>query len=421
MKEVFEGAEKITPKGGVLRVISVEKYGVCLCTCSICSEDKELFPEGFFKVSRYRLIKGSIPCGCTRIKWSESQYKVRVERRCHETGYISEGFVGDFKGHTTKLKLFNPATGNSWDTTSLHQYINAKTVDPVEGKYLNKIGTQKEDEYHITNFMKTGSFLVNTIFGRSDKKDKSGRNPYWCYKCPVCSYDEYVEEGYCSGIFTGNQSHLKNGKLSCRCAKSYRWSREQRESKIKKELLKIDSSFIEWVGDYKGESTKFKWSCSKNHQCKISVGKFVSGQRCKTCADLSLSFGYYKDREKEEDHLYIYEIVNLPYIKIGRTFTPDTRIKDNYLRISRYYGEDFKLEIKQTLFTSDHLSVYNKEQYLLGNTPNSPFSKYKVSLENGYGSSELLYKEVLPLVIENLNNDINFRYINKIQYPDKSS
>lgn len=408
MKEVYVGLEITTPKGGILKVISIEKQGRCLCACSICSEDKELFPEQTFSVKRYRLLKGSIPCGCTKIKWSEAQYKVKIKRRCKQTGYVFGGFVGKFKGHTTKLKLFNPVTGNRWETTSLQGYLNTKTVDPVEGKILNRLGSQKTDEYHINNFMSTGKFIEGTIFGRSDNKDKNGCYSYWGYKCPVCSYDEYSEDGTCSGVFIGSQTHLKNGKLSCRCARSYRWSIEQQESKIRKALVGCDSIFTGWVGKWKGDLTKFEWICYEKHICKTSVGKFLSGQRCKICAEASNSFGYYEGRSKEVDYLYIYELKDLPYIKIGRTFNPKVRMRDNSLRISRFYGEDFKLEIKQTLFSADHLSVYNKEQYLLGNTSGSPFSDYKVKIEDGYGSSELLYKEALHLVIENLNNDVNF-------------
>jgi|TARA_A100001518_G_C1227290_1_gene80729 hypothetical protein len=396
-----------TPAGGVLTVVGYTKNvrKQCRCYCSICSEDTELFPDKYFYVNFSALNNGRFPCGCTNYKWNKEQYEVRVKRRCRELGYEFLGFEG-WDNHKTKINLYNPSTGNIWDTTSINQFLSKKTVDPVEGRMLNKIGSSKEDDYHIELFFKSGSFKDGTIFSRSLDKDKGGWYPYWNYKCPVCSKDEYVKAGVCSGIFKGSSTHLKNGKLSCRCAKSYRWSREQREYQILKQLDKCGGKFISWATqDYKNDSM-FNWECSEGHLCNTSVDKFLGvGRRCPTCATVNMNFGYYANRVDEVDYLYVYKIEELPYIKIGRTFNPERRLKENVNRILDYYGEDFSLTLEQTLFTAKHGYVYEKEQELLGNTEYNIFSKNKYSVEDSYGSSELLDESMYQFVLDNLRED----------------
>lgn len=66
----FVGSAFPTPKGGVLKVVgvSIEKSGshaLFICECSICSKDRELFPE-YFKSLKSSLIRGQSPCGCSK-------------------------------------------------------------------------------------------------------------------------------------------------------------------------------------------------------------------------------------------------------------------------------------------------------------------------------------------------------------------
>ena len=148
--------------------------------------------------------------------------------------------------------------------------------------------------------------------------------------------------------------------------------------------------------EYKNAKSIFKWLCHKGHSCKTSVTGFLQGHRCKTCRDLNTGInGFYKDRIHEEDYLYIYKIKGQPYIKVGRTFRPDERLKENQTRINKYYGNR-KHKITQThLFTGTHEEIYNLEQSILS----KEFVVYSVDLDDGYGSSELLHESCYDAVV----------------------
>ena len=154
-------------------------------------------------------------------------------------------------------------------------------------------------------------------------------------------------------------------------------------------------SFIS-LPEYKNSRSKFRWVCNKGHNCATSITKFLSKGRCKTCRDLNTGInGFYKDRTREEDYLYIYKIKGQPYIKVGRTFRPDERLKENQKRINKYYGNR-KHKITQThLFTGTHEEIYNLEQSILS----KEFVVHSVDLDDGYGSSELLHESCYGAVV----------------------
>ncbi len=114
--------------------------------CDVCSEDQELFGGGLSSTKRSLKI-GSFPCGCGTPKWSESQYKVLVRRRCVDRGYKFYGWASKFKGNSTKLLLSNPSTGNLWRSTSINNFLSRGNGDPVEAKsnLADKIRVPRKD------------------------------------------------------------------------------------------------------------------------------------------------------------------------------------------------------------------------------------------------------------------------------------
>lgn len=199
---------------------------------------------------------------------------------------------------------------------------------------------------------------------------KNVRKQCRCY-CSICSEDtELFPDKY----FYVNFSALNNGRFPCGCT-NYKWNKEQYEVRVKRRCRELGYEFL------------------------------GSGRRCSTCATANMNFGYYANRVDEVDYLYVYKIEELPYIRIGRTFNPERRLKENINRILDYYGEDFSLTLEQSLFTAKHSYVYEKEQELLGNTRYNIFSKNKYSIEDSYGSSELLDESMYQFVIDNLRED----------------
>ena len=74
--------------------------------CSICSNDRELFPLGYFQITRSHLLAGNRPCGCSPARrWALDEYIVRINRLPGLT-YSILGPSTPFKNNTTKLNCF---------------------------------------------------------------------------------------------------------------------------------------------------------------------------------------------------------------------------------------------------------------------------------------------------------------------------
>lgn len=362
----FIGSTFLTPKSTILTVTGITPSSVgskirnCrfIVECSSCSKDRELFPDEFTS-TKSNLTTGKIPCGCARNpNWSEHQYKVRVQRLCTEKGYIFHGWFGNYNKRSTYVDLENPKTGNRWQSGTIKSFLRGHG-DPVEAVHKRTVN----DDQHIHDFMKTGSFIDGTIFCRSDKVYSTGAKIYWKYTCPICSNDEYVKAGVCTGIFEGDVSSMKKGIRSCRCSKGYNWTQKQREYQIKKICTEEDLTFINWCDEkYKGVFSRFRWLCKEGHKRTTSIYRFLAKRRCKTCADEKLRldgivFGYYKKRIHEKDFLYILNFNN-EYIKVGRSFNVEKRIVE-------LKGQSLcENIIVLGLLTSTHQNVYDTEQWL---------------------------------------------------------
>uniref|UniRef100_A0AB39AJI4 Endonuclease n=1 Tax=Vibrio phage P018-4 TaxID=3229728 RepID=A0AB39AJI4_9CAUD len=360
----FIGTQFPTPKGGVLTVVGVsgkENKGaaIFILECSICSKDEELWPYLAIKSLKGGLVRGKVPCGCTKMpKWTKDQNEIRIKRECDKRGYKFHGWSGDYNGKSTRLVLSNNVTGNHWRSATIDSLLNGKG-DPIEGRGKTRLAKIKDNNVHINAFYKAG-FTKDYRFWRSVRTNGLGRSCYWNYTCPVCSSDEYVQNGLCSGVFESGTYNLKNGEKSCRCCKSYGWSQDQREYQINKICKEEGLTFIAWDTEegYLNSYAKFKWLCDEGHSCKTSVSGFLSGRRCNTCyRNSSIFYGYYSDRIDEKDYLYILNFNN-KYIKVGRSFNVDERIKE-LCKVSKI--RDIS---KLRILTSSHKTVYDTEQWL---------------------------------------------------------
>lgn len=355
-----------TPKGGVLEIKQVYK-GKCGVAhfgleCSICSKDQELFPKGSIISVKKSLLKGQVPCGCSsNPKWSEEQNKVRVRRICEDKGYIFQGWSGEYKGIHTYLKLYNGRTGNFWESTTINNLLLGHG-DPIEGAEIAISKRLLPDKYHIDKFIKEG-FTGDYKFWRSDRLGKDNRKRYWYYTCPVCSNDEYVKAGVCSGIFESYENSLAEGFYACRCGRNFDYNKEQSELRIKLVCEREGLTFNSWEEDYRGVDSKFIWHCSHNHKNSTSISNFIHGARCRKCKDLKSPInGYYSKRKDEDDILYILNF-NDEYIKAGRSFDMEKRFKGNRGLIAMSGCKRENIEILH-LFKGKHEDVYREEQWI---------------------------------------------------------
>lgn len=80
----YIGTKYKTPKGGILTVIGESgrrrgKNIIWEVECSICSQDKELFPTPF-DGNKFQMDKGQRPCACSPYQYTEDQNKIRLSR-----------------------------------------------------------------------------------------------------------------------------------------------------------------------------------------------------------------------------------------------------------------------------------------------------------------------------------------------------
>lgn len=283
-QKAFIGSTFNTPKGGLLTVTSLAgkkgtaNVAVFNLHCSICSMDEKLWGEGTITSTKGMLNRGLIPCGCSKIvNWSEEQNKVRVERECKVRGYIFHGWSGKYKKVHTKLVLEDKSNADIQDTLDISRFMKG------EGDPRN---TLRKDKHLIDSFIE-GGFTEGYTFWRSKRLTSDGAHRYWFYTCPICSEDDFVKKGLCSGVFEAQDITLKNGSKSCRCNRNnYRWSQDQREYQICTALAEEGATFLRWEDEgYINAESKFEWECSKGHLCKSSTSSFLnSGCRCRNCS-----------------------------------------------------------------------------------------------------------------------------------------
>lgn len=402
----FIGTQFPTPKGGILTVNGLKCGNKFYVHCSLCSVDEELWEGLDLYCARGSLIRGSVPCACSKsYRWTKYQYTVIIKRECARRHYEFKGFKGDWLANNTKIILYNKRTNNEWDTTTIASFL-AGTGDPLEGSEAISRSRTIQDDKHIQDFYEAG-FSKGYKFWRSNKKLKNGYSTsYWRYTCPSCSRDEYVEAGVCQGVFESHVSSLKRGVKSCRCSKNHKWTKSEKEYQIHKEFKTKGAIFEGWGGEYVGAKSRVIWYCNNNHRCNTSVDSLLrTGVKCKYCAsekakNSGVSYGYYPKRVDEEDFLYIVDFNKTSYFKVGRSFNTEDRFygSKGLLKQSGFSHQDIKV---LNILKGKHQDVWDTEQWLHKELTEKGFHY------EGYGgnwSTELFYDAGYSTVCELLKS-----------------
>jgi hypothetical protein len=277
----FVGHSYITLFGNTLSVTGYyteKQKGRLILECSICSVDEELFPFGSIVTSTDSVNNMRCVCACNpKYKHSRKQNDLRILRRCKELNYTFQGYINQYAGVTTKLRLYNPSTGNTWGSTSLQTFLLLGVRDPQEHFSNMAASNTLPDDHFIENFMKTGSFLSGTIFYRIS-------TTRWRYTCPLCSKDEYVMNKLCDGYFESSAGHLSSGRKSCRCSGKYRWSKSQRNYQLKKFMVGLNWKVLGWEDGVSSKNSKVVWECDKGHENKTLFSNLVKRISCRQCS-----------------------------------------------------------------------------------------------------------------------------------------
>lgn len=189
---------------------------VYILKCSICSQDSELYGEGYFRGTRTHLISGRLPCGCSKSpKRSKEQFATLCSRKASELGITFLGFVGEWLGNHTKIKMSCEKHG-VWETGVAGSLIHKGAGCPGCKADITSAVKRKSDEVMIQSFFNSEAFCFGTKFWRSERVDSNGTQQYWFMSCPACGT-----------IGEAQSSALQNGTLPCLCS-----SNRQRECYI---------------------------------------------------------------------------------------------------------------------------------------------------------------------------------------------
>lgn len=178
--------------------------------CSVCSQDHELFGEGVFRSVKGSLISGALPCGCAfNPKWSQEQFYTICTRKAKELTYVFSGFVGEWKGRKTKIKMLCIKHGE-WSSGTISNLISRGAGCPLcrsdTVAATNSITKTKPIDTMVVSFLASNSFHPDTKFWRSERLNSYGRTVYWHMFCPECG-----EGG------EGLSSDLQKGQRPCAC------------------------------------------------------------------------------------------------------------------------------------------------------------------------------------------------------------
>ncbi|AFN39413.1 endonuclease [Aeromonas phage CC2] len=144
----FVGSNFTTDRGGKIVVINkIKKLGRTHFeyTCSICSEDKELYPHPF-STTKYNLENGNFNCGCSKKKHlTKEQHEILIKRRCEKSGYKFIEF-SDYELNDMRSVVFE-CKHHGTQKSFYVNFVNKETGCPSCSK--NKRKTLKEISSHI--------------------------------------------------------------------------------------------------------------------------------------------------------------------------------------------------------------------------------------------------------------------------------
>ena len=235
------------------------------------------------------------------------------------------GFIGEWKGNTTKLKL-QCCNGHTF-TITINNFNAGNRCHKCADIKNGRMKSFSEDEHlhKLTPIFDKENILFNGFIG--EWKRSSTKLNLQC----------------CNGhTFTPTINNFKNGR---RCQECYRLKLKELKSipkddyiiRIKPIFDKENILFNGFIGEWKGNTTKLKLQCCNGHTFTPTVNGFLSGNRCSSCA----RFGY---NTLKHGTLYIQKLIKKSCfygIKFGITnLTTQERMR-NQSRVSKFDHEIF--------------------------------------------------------------------------------
>ncbi|AGN51514.1 hypothetical protein VPLG_00075 [Vibrio phage eugene 12A10] len=382
----FIGTQFTTPKGSVLTVTGLlfgGKHARFSVECSVCSKDTELFPDGVFSSQKGNLVNkdGSLkstPCGCAR---RDKDGLTPTQRNFIGTTFEVEktgttltvtGVSG--KDRSEKVLFSVKCSVCSLDTELFPDGVFSSNKSNLvsKGGSLHKIPcgcgktkwTKEQHEIVTQRLLDTSQHNLKVVGSEKSK----GKDRKFILECDVCSKDK---ELWPLGSITSFKGCLVKNRIPCGCGGKTNWSEAQYKIKVQRECSQRGYVFHGWGGKYKGAHTTLDLSNPKtgNRWQSTSIDSFLSRgsgdpeeakQRQK---ESGVFYGYYPQRTKEQDNLYVIRFKRDGTIKVGRAFCIENRLYGSrgLLQQSNHQLQDIEILY---IMAGAHQEVYDTEQWV---------------------------------------------------------
>lgn len=278
-------------------------------------------------------------------------------------------FVG-WKSEDGKLEVIGIAGKDKWGGSLFKVTCIECSKDPelfpdgyfisLKGELIRgqkPCGCSKKPEWKDWQFLilarraAKGRFIIHSF-----AEEFHGKNTKLCLEC--------LKDRHKWTASINNIINCGSGCPKCRdltFAEKYKTPEQEALQKCIDICKEMDYDVVGFPRGYKNNRSRFEYVCNQHGKQNVSYGNFVNqGTRCGGCAkDLGNGNGYYPERKDEQDFLYVLDF-NSKFIKVGRSFDVDERIKG-----LRDVSKVVKSKIhKLKIFTATHQEIYDYEQEL---------------------------------------------------------
>lgn len=340
-----------TSPDGKLKVIGFErmqlKNKLYRVECSVCKEDKEMHPLGYFLSSSQNLQSGQIPCGCSKYaKFNKEQWLIKVKRSA-KPSIIVNGFVDEFKTGRSRVNCTCSVCGHKWTPTLINITSKQRGCKKC-GRVSCGDKQRKSVEQVIEDCKRTCEGTIYKFIGL--KNGYKNTRSLILYECP---HHGVIEQSY--------ESFVLRGSRCGKCANNVAHDEEYANFVCEEACYKEGHSPLGFDVGYKNNRSKFYFVCDKHGKQRTDFNTIVVKRArcvCKECNKLkSKTWGFYKGKENEEDYLYVMQMDG--YIKVGRSFNIENRMKG----LESVSGcSTIKLLMS---FIGKHIDVFNLEHSIL--------------------------------------------------------
>lgn len=168
--------------------------------CDICSLDSELWGDGCFRQSLDDFMRGTLPCECSEHpKRTEAQWQIILRRAAEKVGLEYRGYVGEWRGHPTKVILYCKKHEYEYRTGTAGNLGRGRQC-PKCAHDIRTMKTTRPDHLYIDEWEKSGAYPKGTSFNRLSSR-------LWEVRCPFCIGE----------VFISDRANISAGKRPCNC------------------------------------------------------------------------------------------------------------------------------------------------------------------------------------------------------------